>query len=154
MVLKPKAPTQPAPAMPPIGTGFMPDSSVTIHKKKMNVQHPQGPNSLFMESVETTEVRPPRANRPTPPAIMVRGRGGLPPMPAPGPMMGGAPRIIRMNSAAPSCRGPPRGGPLPPPFFDLIRKVVGNGAPMPMPPMGPGPFNGPPGMAKLLLKRK
>ena len=38
MVLKPRAQSQPAaarPAGPPIGTGFMPDSNVTIHKKQV-----------------------------------------------------------------------------------------------------------------------
>jgi len=41
-----ESPTHPAPGEPsgsPIGTGFAPNSDVTIHKKQVKVTHPGGP---------------------------------------------------------------------------------------------------------------
>ena len=83
------APKEPVPQEPksivgdppsPIGTGFMPESDVTIHKKKVQLTHPGGPQNVLYETVETTEVRPGR--KPTTPkrTIIVRRNPNKPGM--------------------------------------------------------------------------
>ena len=65
----------PAKTESPIGTGFMPETDVTIHKKKVQVSHPGGPQNILYETVETTEVRP--GKKPAPHRVMVNGKGRM-----------------------------------------------------------------------------
>ena len=48
---------------PPIGTGFQPDSDVTIHRNQVRMEHPGGPQNTFYEKIETTEVRSGKARK-------------------------------------------------------------------------------------------
>lgn len=86
-----------------------------------------------METIETTEVRNPSKPMPSAPqGIMIRA--GRPPMPQ--MIRNGGPGMSMIRSQGPLARGPPRGSPLPPPFFNLLRSVAGG---LPFPPQGQQP---------------
>lgn len=97
-----KGPVSDAPQSPPIGTGFAPNSDVTIRRQKVAMSHPDGPGSYLFEKTETTEHR---GGRPRPPFA---GRCG-------GPACRPPPHLMRCPfSRSPIHRGPPilRGPPL------------------------------------------
>ena len=80
--------------------GFHPDSNVTIKRKKVHKSHPDGPCSLELEEIETTEYRRPKRQSQVPPR---------PPPPPPLPRR--QPPHGRPPYGRPPMRNPPMGRP-------------------------------------------